>query len=177
MKNSDFSFWLRISEILLLKWNLKDPMTPTSVMMCFWSGCQVEGLWCEPHQELTWIFQLHLRECFQNEWWRCLFLGIFFFKWDSIFYQNGTESPLLWTAQPENAAAPLLCLPSVSSRFNHRKCRGIPAQLIPPFSSPSTQCLQGGSGKPPGEGSSEALLGEGRTFIYMKTPNLFLIFF
>lgn len=79
VKNSTFSFWLRISEILLLKWILKDPVTPASVMMCFCSGCQVEALWCEPHHELTGIFKLPLRVCFQSEWWRCL--GWFYVHW------------------------------------------------------------------------------------------------
>lgn len=74
-------------------------MTPASVTMYFWSGCQVETLWCEPHHELTRIFKLPLRVCFQNECWRCLVSCGFMC----------TESPLLWTAQPENAAASFPC--------------------------------------------------------------------
>lgn len=53
-----------------------------------------------------------------------------------------TESPLLWAAQPENAAAPPALSSFSLSRFNCRKYRGIPAQLLPLFHL-SLLCLQG----------------------------------
>lgn len=172
VKNSGFSFWLRVSEIVLLKLISKDLMTPTSVMMCFWSGCQVEGLWCKPHYELTRIFKLLLRECFQNQW-RCLFLGGFFFKWDSLFYQNDTESPLLWTNCSHRKCCCSPCSVFLQSLPVLISGNAGESQLILLFHLHPLRVCRGIRKTAPGEGSSKALLGGGRTIIYMKIPFFF----
>lgn len=137
VKNSAFSFWLILSEILLLKWILKDPMTPASVTMYFWSGCQVETLWCEPHHELTRIFKLPL---VLSEW----VLEVPCLVW---FYVHWIPFTVDCSARKCCCFLPLLCLPSVSSRVNRRQCRGITAQLIPLFHLSLFRVCRGGSGK------------------------------
>ena len=74
---------------------------------------------------------------------------------------------------------PSVYLPSISSRVNCGKCRGDHSLAWPPsfFSGLPCLCGVGIWEKAPGKGSSEALVGVGRTFIYMKTACLFFLIF
>lgn len=139
-------------------------MTPTSDMIYFWSGCQVEGLWCEPHHGAHLNFQAASRIVLSE-----LTVKVPCLVW---FYVHGIPFGVDCSARKRCCSPCSIFLQSLPMLIAGN-AGGVQPSSSSFFISVSSVSAGGVRKTAPREGRSEALLGGERTFICMKTLYFF----